>query len=76
MATNYIKLNEYGLAIWKHDHYNFTAERAYSWVDRILVMDESRGRLVMQDVPYSTFDFREWTPVTMLEYLEMIKPIG
>lgn len=62
-----IELNEHGLAIWqcKSNPYLF-ADRAYRWVDRILITDESCGNRTVSDASckFSTFDFTDWEPMT------------
>lgn len=55
-------LNDFGKLEWTKG--TLRAIKSYSWCDRIIVVDESRGRLVVSDTLYSTFDFTGWTPVT------------
>lgn len=58
-------LDKFGLRRWKHKHLPLEAQRAYSWVDRILVMDNSRGgRRVIEDTKFSTFDLTNWIEET------------
>lgn len=67
-----IKLNEYGLSVWRHKtNKNLFVERSYEWVDRILVLDETNGRSIINDTKYSTYDFHDWIPVTVEEYLKV-----
>jgi len=64
-----IPLNEFGCSVWKHKVYkHLFACRSYDWVDRIITIDESAGRKVIGDEPFTTFDFTGWTPVTLEEY--------
>jgi hypothetical protein len=61
-----ITLNEYGLAAWKHKYSKtLFAERTYFWVDRLVIIDESEGREIVDDVLFSTFDFKDWIPITL-----------
>lgn len=53
-------LSEFGTRRWSHITKPFTAELSYGWVDRILVIDESKGRRVIDDTKFSTFDLSEW----------------
>lgn len=62
-------LNENGKLVFKHKtNPSLFAERTYDWVDRIIVIDETRGRMVVQDTKFSTFDLSDWKPMTRKEY--------
>ena len=64
-----IRLDQFGQAVWKHkNNRSLFAERSYDWVDRVIVLDETEGRKVVDDVKFSTFDFTDWTPMTVEEY--------
>ncbi len=64
-----IELDEYGKLVFKHKtNPNLFAERPYWWVDRIIVLDETKGRRVIQDTQYSKFDLSDWEPMTKEEY--------
>lgn len=39
----------------KQDSPNIVAVRAYPWVDRVILLDESQGRLVVGEKKYSEF---------------------
>jgi hypothetical protein len=39
------------------------AVRSYHWQDRLLILDETVGRVVVDDVLFSTYDLTGWTPV-------------
>jgi len=66
-----IKLNELGLAIWKHNTIpDRWVDRQYDWCDRVLVLD---GRTVIDDTKFSTFDFSEYTAITPEEYKELLQ---
>jgi hypothetical protein len=68
------RLNEYGLAVWRHKTKPFLfAQRAYDWVDRIVLIDESDGvhRTIVDDVKFSTFDFTDWIAVTHHQYTKV-----
>lgn len=67
--TKPIELNEFGRAIWKHqENKNLFAERSYRWLDRIIVLDESNGRQIVEDTKFSNFDFSNWTPMSIEEF--------
>lgn len=64
-----IKLNEHGLAVWKHkENKNLFVQRSYEWCDQVTVIDETVTRSVVDSTEYSTFDFTDWIPVTVEEY--------
>ena len=64
-----IKLNKRGKLVFKHKtNPNLFAERVYEWVDRIIVLDETKDRKVTKDTKYSTFDLSDWEPMTQDEY--------
>jgi len=64
-----IELNEYGTAVWRHkEDKNLFIERPYNWCDRIIMLDETESRKVVQDTKFTTFDFTDWIPVTVEEY--------
>jgi hypothetical protein len=68
MNTTPIELNEYGDAVWRHrTNKNLFVERSYRWVDRVIVLDETETRRVIEDTEFSTFDFSDWIPVTVEE---------
>lgn len=49
---------------------NLYADRTYYWVDRIIVVDESDGTLlVIDDTKFSTFDFTDWEEISYEEYI-------
>ena len=50
-----------GYQLWQNNsHPSVKAQRAYYWVDRLIVTD---GNKVIGDTRYSTFDFRNWTKI-------------
>ena len=64
-----IELNESGKAVWRHKtNKNLFAERPYRWCDRVIVLDETERRQVIDDTQFSTFDFSAWIPVGVEEY--------
>jgi hypothetical protein len=64
-----IELNEWGLAVWRHkENKNLFVERAYNWCDRVIVLDETKTRRVINDAQFSTFNFTDWIPVTVEEF--------
>ncbi len=63
------RLDEFGRLVFKHKtNPNLFAERSYDWVDRIIVIDETEGRRIIQDTKFSTFDLSDWKPMTQEEY--------
>lgn len=64
-----IELNEFGKAVWRHKYSkNLFVERPYHWCDRVIVLDETEGRRVIDDTEFSTFSFADWIPMTVEEY--------
>lgn len=64
-----IELNEFGLAKWRHKYSKVLfVERHYRWCDRVIVLDESDRRRVVDDTQFSTFNFSDWIPVTVEEH--------
>lgn len=64
-----IELNEHGDAVWRHKtNKNLFAERSYRWCDRVIVLDETESRRVIDDTKFSTFDFSDWIPVGVEEF--------
>jgi hypothetical protein len=64
-----VALDEYGFAIWRH-RYSKTlfVERRYHYCDRVLVIEEiDNYRHVVDDTKFSTFNFSDWIPVTVVE---------
>jgi hypothetical protein len=63
------ELNEDGKLVYKHKtNKRLFLERAYRWVDRMILLDETEGRQVIDTYRYSTYDLSAWTPVTKKEY--------
>lgn len=72
MRADTIELDEYGMAVWKHKtNKNLFVQRSYSWCDRVIVLDETTNRSIVDDTKFSTFDFTDWTPMTKEEYLSV-----
>jgi hypothetical protein len=64
-----IELNEFGRAVWRHkENKNLFVSREYNWCDRVIVLDETESRRIIDDVPFSTFDFTNWIPITAEEF--------
>ncbi len=64
-----IKLNEYGLAVWRYKYStSLFVQRDYDWVDRVVIMYETFTRRIVHDAKYSEFDFTDWIPMTVEEY--------
>lgn len=66
---NVIELNEWGLAVWRHStNKNLFVERPYRWCDATVTLNESDGRRVVGQAPFSSFDFTDWISVTVEEF--------
>lgn len=66
-----IELNEFGLRVWRcRANLNLFVSKEYRWVDRVLLIDESKDRRkVLIDVKFSEFGFDDdWIPVTKKQY--------
>lgn len=64
-----IELNENGLAVWFHkDHKTLFVERSYKWCDRVIMIDETASRRIVDDTEFSTFDFTDWIPMTVEQF--------
>lgn len=68
-----MELNEFGLKVWKHKtNKRLFLQQSYRWVDRLLLLDESEGRQVVDSFKESTYDFSAWEPMTK-EELDSVK---
>lgn len=68
-----MELNEFGLKVWKHKtNKRLFLQQSYRWVDRLLLLDESEGRQVVDSFKESTYDFSAWKPMTK-EELDSVK---
>lgn len=64
-----IELNEDGLVIWKHKtNKRLFLQQSYRWKDRLLLIDETEGRQVIDTFKASTFDYGAWESMTVEEY--------
>lgn len=61
-------VNEHGKRIWSHKTKALTASKAYDWVDRILVIDESKNREVVNVYKFSEFDLTDWLEWSLEDY--------
>jgi len=69
MVLSMIELNEFGLAIWRHKtNPNLFVERSYRWCDRVVIIDETVSRRIIEDTRFSNFDFSEWLPIKTEEF--------
>lgn len=69
-----IELNENGMAVWLHkENKNLFVERAYKWCDRVIMIDETDSREIVDDTPCSTFDFTDWIPMTVEQFSKIKK---
>ena len=49
-------MNELGRREWVNKtNPNLVAEKAYSWVDRVLILDSCQSRLVIDDITFTEF---------------------
>lgn len=64
-----LELDDFGLLVFKHKtNKRLFLMRSYSWVDRLILLDETDGRSIVDDFKFSTFDLSVWEPVTKKEY--------
>jgi hypothetical protein len=64
-----IELNEHGKLVFKHKtNKRLFLDRSYRWVDRLILLDETDGRQVIDEFKYSTFDLSAWEPMTKEEF--------
>lgn len=71
-GTTPIPLDQFGMAVWRHKYgKTLFVQRDYDTVDRVVVLDETDGRPVIDDQPYSTFNFADWIPMTEEEFAKV-----
>ena len=64
-----IELNEFGLAVWKHKtNKRLFLQQSYRWKDSLLLLDETKGRQIVDSFKASTFNYDAWEPMTTEEY--------
>jgi hypothetical protein len=64
-----MELNEHGLKVWKHQtNKRLFLQQSYRWKDRLLLLDETEGRQIVDTFIASTFDYGAWKPMTQEEY--------
>ena len=64
-----IELNDNGLAVWKHKtNKRLFLQQFYCWVDRLILLDETEGRQIVDSFRASTFNYNAWEPMTVEEY--------
>jgi hypothetical protein len=62
-------LNQYGLRVWKHKaNKRLFLQQAYEWNDRLLLLDETEGRHVVDEFKASSFNYDYWIPMTQSEF--------
>lgn len=65
-------LNGYGRMVWKHRRdKTLFADKSYSWVDRILIIEEKETRKVVGEMTAKDFDYRDWELMTVDEYAKV-----
>ena len=65
-------LNGNGMMVWKHRRdKTLFAQKSYSWVDRILLIEEGETRKVVGDMKAAEFDYRDWELMTVDEYAKV-----
>lgn len=63
------KLNDFGLKVWKHKtNKRLFLQQSYEWVDKLILLDETEDRQIIDSYVASTYDFSAWTPMTKEEY--------
>ena len=63
------ELNDSGLRVWRHKtNKRLFLEQQYGWVDKVVMLDETEGRQVIDIYRASTYNFGAWEPVTQDEY--------
>lgn len=61
-------LNDYGrVTLQSKNNENIFAHRDYSWVDRVVILDESTGRKIIGQYSIQDIDLCEWIPITKEE---------
>jgi hypothetical protein len=64
-----MELNEHGLKVWKHQtNKRLFLQQSYRWKDRLVLLDETEGRQIVDTFIASTFDYGAWKPMTQEEY--------
>lgn len=67
------ELNEHGKLVFKHKtNKRLFLERAYKWVNNLILLDETEGRQIIMSFKFTDFDFSSWEPITKNEYDKII----
>jgi hypothetical protein len=67
------ELNEWGMLVFKHKtNKNLFMQKSYRWQDVAHMIDESKGRLIIDSFTFSTYDLTNWEPMTPEEYDSVI----
>lgn len=63
------ELNDRGLLVFKHKtNKRLFLHRPYRWVDRLILLDETEGRQIIDQYRYSTYNLNAWEAMTPEEY--------
>jgi hypothetical protein len=64
-----IEVNEFGRRVWKHKtNKRLFLDQSFIWVDRLVLLDETEERQVVDQYKASTYDYSAWEPMTKQEY--------
>jgi hypothetical protein len=64
-----MELDEFDKRVWKHKtNKRLFLEQSYRWKDRVVLIDETEGRQIIDSYMASTYDYSAWTPMTKSEY--------
>lgn len=63
------ELNEYGHLMFLHKEIpNIVIDKAYSWCDSYIMIDENLGRLSIGQGKFSEFCLDDWIPLSYEDY--------
>lgn len=63
------ELNEFGLLVFKHKtNKRLFLQKAYRWVDRLILLDETEDRQIVDSYKFSTYNLGAWEPMTKEEF--------
>jgi hypothetical protein len=64
-----MELDSFGKRVWKHKtNKRLFLEQSYRWVDRLILLDETDGRQIVDEYKASTYDYSAWQPMSKKEY--------
>jgi len=69
MKEEFTPLNEHGLLVFKHKtNKRLFLQKSYSWVDNLILIDETEDRQIIDTYRFSTYDLSAWELITKEEY--------